>query len=265
MIIIGEKLNSSIPRTMKALENHNEGYIKELIKKQDACGADFLDINTAMCADKELENMLWLIHLVKENCDCGIMLDSTDTQVIAKALPAASTREVIINSTTITSRFDQIIPLAKEYNAAVVGLPIDDEGMPHTLEEKLEKLDKLANKLRENDIADDKIYLDVLVETLATNGKSARDTLEAIRYISKKYPEMNTTCGLSNISFGLPKRGYINTAFLAAAVEAGLKSAIINIASESVQNTLYASLAVAGQDDYCMNYITYIRSQEEEG
>ncbi|MEM1483693.1 dihydropteroate synthase [Oscillospiraceae bacterium PP1C4] len=262
MIIIGEKLNSSIPKTFEAMNAGNEAEIISLIKKQADAGADFLDINTAICGDCELEKLLWVIELVKAHSSCGIMVDSTNTEVVAQAVKAAAGRDLIINSTTIADRFDAVVPLALETGASVIGLPIDDDGMPHSFEEKCRKIDMLVAKLRDAGIPDERIYIDVLIETLATNGDSAKTAIQTIAYVAETYPEVKTTCGLSNVSFGLPKRALINSAFVAAALVAGLSSAIIDPASPAMQAALAAAQVVAGQDDYCMNYITYIRSTE---
>lgn len=261
MIVIGEKLNSSIPKTLEVFNKADEAAVVKLIEMQAQAGASFLDINTAICED-ELDKMLWVIQLVQKHSDCGIMIDSTSPDVIKKAAAAVSNRPLMINSTTITDRFDTVVPLALEQEASIVALPIDD-GMPKTLEEKCEKIDLLVSKLRRAGMADEQIYVDVLIETLATDVESAKTAIGAIDYVIKTYPSVNTTCGLSNISFGLPKRALINTAFVSAALVAGLSSAILDPSSPSMRAALAAGQVVAGQDDYCMNYINYIRETEE--
>lgn len=262
MILIGEKLNSSIPKTLEAFESLDERAVVSLINKQSAAGADYLDINTAICENSELERMLWVIDLVKKNSQCGIMIDSTDPDVVAHAVDAAKGRELIINSITLTDRFEELLPIVQKSGASVVGLPIDDD-MPHSFAEKCDKIDRLIAKLRESGVSDERIYIDVLVETLATDASNAKSAIDAAAYLAQNYPDVKSTCGLSNISFGLPRRAFINSAFLSAAVYAGLSSAILDPSSPSLQSALAAARAVAGQDDYCMDYITYVRSMEE--
>ena len=191
MILIGEKLNSSIPRAQQAFEARDAQTVTELIRTQAAAGASFLDVNTAVCAASEQAAMLWTIGLIRENCDCGIMIDTADPKVMAAAVQAAGDCPLILNSATITDRFDAVTALAKESGAAVVGLPIDDD-MPHSLEEKCQKLDFLIEKLRAAGIQDDRIYADVLVETLATDGGSAKSALGAIAYMAENYPDVKT-------------------------------------------------------------------------
>ncbi len=262
MILIGEKLNSSIPKTLEAFQQRDQAAVCALIERQQEAGAEYLDINAAICGEDELEVLTWVIGLVKAYSDCKIMIDTSDPEVMAKAAEAAKDRELIFNSTTLDERFTEVTALAKQYHAGVVALPISQEGMPHTLEEKCSNIDRLVEKLRSAGIPDEKMYVDVLIETLATNSESAKIAIGAIRHVAEKYPQVHTTCGLSNISFGLPKRGMINSAFLSAARMAGLSSAILDPSNPQMRDTLAASAVVAGEDDYCMEYITYIRSQE---
>lgn len=261
MILIGEKLNSSIPKTLEAFSAHDEATVVELIRRQEDAGAEYLDVNTAIHGGEELATMLWVISLVREHSSCGIMIDTADPAVMAQAVQAAAGTPLILNSATLTDRFDEVTGLAHFSSAAVVGLPIDGE-MPHTLEEKCDKLSALVEKLRKAGIPDERIYADVLIETLATDGESAKNAVGAIGFMTQNFPEVKTTCGLSNISFGLPRRALINSAFLSAAIMAGLSSAILDPSNPAMQDALAAAKVVAGQDDYCMDYITHIRGGE---
>lgn len=262
MILIGEKLNSSIPSTLDIFERRDESAVLALIEKQEQAGANFLDVNAAVCAD-ERNTLLWVIGLIKSHSGCGIMIDTADTDVMAEAARAAQDRELILNSATIDERFEAVTALAKETGAALVALPISLDSQSPTLEERCAKIDTLVENLRKAGIPDSRIYLDVLAETLATNGESAKTAIGAAAHVSARYPEIKTTCGLSNISFGLPRRGLINSAFLSAAVFAGLSSAILDPASPSMRDALAAAKVVAGLDDFCMDYITYLRQREE--
>ena len=261
MILIGEKLNSSIPKTMEAFSAHDEAAVIGLIQAQADAGAEYLDVNTAICGGEELAAMLWVVALIREHSSCGIMIDTADPAVMAQAVQAAAGTPLLLNSAPLTDRFDEVTALAHSSGASVVGLPIDGE-MPHTLEEKCEKLAALVEKLRKAGLPDERIYADVLIETLATDGASAKNAVGAVQFMVQNYPDVRTTCGLSNISFGLPRRSLINSAFLSAAMMAGLSSAILDPVSPAMQDALAAAKVVAGQDDYCMDYITHIRGGE---
>ncbi len=258
MIIIGEKLNTSIPKTLEAVQNRDEAALIALIRTQEESGADYQDINTAV-GDDELENMKWLTRLVLENTDGGIMLDSPSPQVIEKVIGMAAGRPVIVNSVTLSERLS-ILPAVRETGAAVVGLPMDEDGIPQTAAGRLENAKRLTDKITNAGIPAEKIFIDVLAESVAVSDQNLMTALSAIPLIGAINPDIKTICGVSNVSFGLPRRININCAFLSAAIAAGLTSAILDITSPSVKTALLASLAAFGRDEYCLEYISYIRS-----
>lgn len=262
MIIIGEKLNSSIPKTLEALKVRDEASIIKMINKQERCGADYLDINTAICGAEELNQLLWLIELVLSNSNCGIMLDSPSPDVIAHALQKVEGRNVIINSVTLTERIDELLPVIRQSGCGVVGLPIDEDGIPNSADKRFYNAQRLLERLGEEGIPSDRIYIDTLAEALAVGSENAKITLDTTRKIRQAQPKVHLTCGLSNISFGLPKRNNINTAFLAMAIYCGLDSAILDITTPAMRTMLASALAVNGEDEYCMEYISYIREEE---
>ena len=263
MIIIGEKLNSSIPSTLKALQNDDKEYIINQIILQTKSGADYLDINTSLCGDNELEKLIWVISLVLKNSSCGIVIDSPNTEVVKNALPLIKDRKIIINSVTVDQRIDELLPVIKEYKTGVIALPIDKNGIPDTAKKRTDNAVKVIEKLKDAGIAQENIYLDVLAETLSTSDSSAVTALETIKGVKALYPEVKTVCGLSNISFGLPKRVYINSAFMSMAIAYGLDSAIMDINSEAMQLALFATKALFGKDEYCIEFITKVRELEE--
>ena len=262
MIIIGEKLNSSIKSTLQALKDGDEAYIVSLIESQAEHGAQYLDVNTAICEEQELEKMLWVIGLIKKHSDCGIMIDSPSPEVVKAALPAADGRPVMINSVTLTQRMQELKDVIRETGAGIVALPIDDAGIPETVESRLKNSELLVEKLTGYGIAEDKIFIDVLAQAVAVGSENAQITLKTLRQFKEKHPNIQTICGLSNISFGLPERIHINCAFLSAAIMDGLDSAILNIDSLGIRDCLNAALAVAGKDEYCIEYLGYIRSKK---
>ncbi|HOV41802.1 MAG TPA: dihydropteroate synthase [Oscillospiraceae bacterium] len=257
MIILGEKLNSSIPSTLEAINSKNDEYIISLCKKQEECGAHYLDINTAL-ADDELEAMLYVLKLAQDNTECGIMLDSPNVEVVKEAIKHIKGRSIIINSITLDERHE-LIDTAKEYDAGLVALPLTEDGIPETPEERLENAKKLVEIVSAKGIEIDKLYIDIIVEALAVNGEAGKRAIETARLIRNEFPEVHLTCGLSNISFGLPKRVNINTAFIPALMCAGVDSAIIDITSERTQDMIAASKALCGIDEYCMEYIERFR------
>jgi len=260
MIIVGEKLNSSIPKTLEALNNRDSAYITDLIKKQADSGADYIDLNTALTGEKEIENMLWLIELVQENSTCGIMIDSPNKDIISNCILKVKNRKLIINSITLDEGYDNLIEIANQNGAGIVCLPLKDKAIPHTADKRFEFAQKLIEKLRYAGIEDKNIYIDVLLEAVATNESAVTTSLRTINLIKENFPEVNTICGLSNVSFGLPRRANLNATFLSMALQNGLTSAILDICCKSVKNSLFAANALIGKDEYCMEYINYNRN-----
>ena len=145
----------------------------------------------------------------------------------------------------------------------VVGLPIPKEGIPHTAEERVRYAGEIIEKFAQNGISQERIFIDVLVEALAVGDNNAVICLETLRLLKETYPNVKTTGGFSNISFGLPKRMVLNTAFLAMAMYQGLDSAIMDPAPDSMRKAYRAINALLGKDEYCMDYIDEIRGVEE--
>jgi len=231
------------------------------MKKQEDAGAEYLDCNTALTDADELQSMLWLVGLAQEHTACGIMLDSPNPDVIAQCLRRIQNRKTIVNSITLDATYDALIETAKQCGAGLVCLPMRGNSIPQTAGERLDRARDLIEKLRRAGIPDENIYLDVLAEAIATNANAARTALETIRLLRESFPAAHTLCGLSNVSFGLPRRAKLNSAFLAMAMHSGLDSVIADITSPHIKDTLHAANALLGQDAYCMEYITYSRGQ----
>ncbi len=261
MIIVGEKLNSSIPKMFELMKAKNTEEIKRIAVEQQEAGANFLDINTAIFREEESGMMEYILGIVLENTDCGIMLDSPSPAVIEKAIQLISDREIIINSITLQDRINELLPVVKNYKSGVVCLPIDNDGIPKTPEKRLENSLKLIKILEEAGIEKNKIFIDVLAEALAVDNEAAKTTIDTIAALRKAHPDVHIICGVSNVSFGLPKRAGINAAFLTAAIYAGLDSGIVDITSEQIQSTIFISEMIAGLDEYCMEYLGWFRSR----
>ena len=263
MIIVGEKLNSSIPKTLQALINRDSEWIVNLVKTQQASGADYLDLNTALTGKNEIDDMLWLMDLVQANSNCGIMIDSPNQDVIASCIQKVEKRKTIINSITLDDKFDALTDIAIQYGAGVVCLPLKGNAIPLTAYERYQNARMLIKKLRDKGIPDENIYVDVLAEAIATNDHAASTALKTIVLVKNGFPEIRTICGLSNVSFGLPDRMKLNSVFLSMAIQNGLDSAILDITSETVKSTLAAANALVGKDEYCINYIDHCRKHKE--
>lgn len=260
MIIIGEKINGFVPRTMQAIEAKDEAYIRGIAKSQTEFGADYLDICAGTAPEIERETMKWLIGLTQDEVDTPLCIDSSDTSVILEMMQLAKRPGVINSVSGETGKCEAILPAIKGTEWKVVALTCDQNGIPTDPEVKFSIAEKLIAQAREYDIPAGNIFIDPLVTTLATTGDSLLSFNEAVRKIKSKYPEVHITSGLSNISFGMPYRKAINMQFLALAMSAGMDSAIMDPTSADMRATLYATDALLGKDDYCMNYLTAFRA-----
>ena len=259
MIIIGEKLNSSIPAAQKAFEAGDAAYIREMARRQTECGADYLDLNAGVFQD-EAEKLLWAIGEIRSVCSTPLVLDSTNPQALEAVLKQQTFDKLIINSITLEpARFDGMLPLVQKTGAGVIALPMDETGIPKDAETRVKNAEKLIARLTENGIAQERIYIDLIVETLSVESGAAKEALQAARQLRAAYPAVHLVGGLSNVSYGLPKRKYINAAFLMAALAAGLDAGILDITNPETKMALAASELVLGNDEFCMNYLTSYR------
>lgn len=260
MILIGEKLNSSVPSALEAMNDAGDENLIKIVKRQARGGANYIDVNTALTGERETENMKRVISIVLENCKKGIVLDSPDPNVITGCIGEAAGRPVIINSVSGDPRFDGVIEAAREYGAGLICLPMRGKQIPAEAGERARNAGELIEKLRGQGIADKQIYIDLLTESAATNGEAVKAASQTLRLIKREYPSVRTVCGLSNVSFGLPRRAALNAAFLTILLRDRLDAAILDVNSEPVMTALRASEALLGRDEYCMKYISYIRS-----
>jgi len=260
MIIIGEKINSSIKNVNEAVLTENESVIKEIVNKQIEYGADYLDINCGTFVDNESKKMKWLIKIIKEVTGVPLCIDSPNPLVVKEGLELLNTSNVIINSITAEKeRWELFQPLVTEYNTSVIALCMDDNGIPDNSEARMKIAFSIADKFSTKGVSPDRIFFDPMVKPISTNSQNAIITLETIRNIRKEIPEVHIACGLSNISYGLPVRKLLNQAFLVSAIFAGLDTAIVNPIDKKLMSLVFASETLAGRDDYCMEFITKYR------
>ena len=259
MIIIGEKLNSSIPSAYQAFETGNNEYIVEMASKQISCGADYLDVNGGVFPD-EAEKLVWAISSILSSMDANIVIDSMNPKSIAYVLENVKLKKAIINSITLEdTRLDGILPLVLKYNTGIIALPIDQDGIPKTIQKRVENAEKLIKLLKEQGVKEQDIYIDILVEAASTEWEAPKRALRATGILREKYPNIHLISGISNVSFGLPKRSHLNGAFLSAAITSGIDTAIMDITNDDLKMTMYAAMLVNGQDEYCGEYLSAYR------
>ncbi|MFH1996505.1 MAG: dihydropteroate synthase [Candidatus Omnitrophota bacterium] len=261
MVIIGERINSTRKDIQKAIRSKNSSVIVDEAKRQVDHGASVLDVNCAMGLENEHQDLDWTISILNDRFPgIGICIDSPNYRAIEAALKVyKGGGAIFINSITgEDARIDAITPLAVKYNAKVIALTMDERGMPEGVEERAAIAEKILKKTNRHGLKDEALYFDPLVRPLSTEPEQAKALLAAIPAI-KKIGGVKTICGLSNISFGLPKRSVINAAFLAMAIYAGLDAGIVDPTDRGIYATIKSATALIGEDEYCAGYIGSFR------
>lgn len=255
MIIIGEKLNGSIPSVAKAIADKDAELIKERARKQAEAGATFLDVCASVEEDVEVETLKWMIDLVQEVTDTPICVDSPSAKSCVAAIPFCK-RPGLVNSVSLEGdKIDTIFPVIADTDWECVALLCDNDGIPDSVERRMKVFHGIMEKAKEYGIAPSRLHIDPLVVTLSTDETALTVFADCCRQIKAEYPEIHITSGLSNISFGLPVRKNINQAFMVLAMNAGMDSAIVDPTNKNMIGMIYATNALLERDEYCLNYI----------
>ncbi|WP_291464586.1 dihydropteroate synthase [Desulfobacula sp.] len=254
MIVIGEKINGTRQEVAIAIKNRDSGYIRELALSQVKAGANYLDINAGTHPSQEPQDMEWLVEIIQECTDIKLCLDSANSNALLAGIKKANQLPMINSLSGENRRIKSVLPLACEYKTELVVLALDDDGIPKTAQKRLEIIERLIKLTRKSGLLDNRLYIDPLVTTIATDNNSGVTAFETIRKIRNAFPEAHITCGLSNISFGQPCRTIINQAFAAQAIGVGMDSAIIDPLDFGLRNAVYSAELVMGLDIDCLNY-----------
>lgn len=253
--VIGERINPTGKKLLKqALRDNDMDYIlKEGITQKDA-GAHILDVNVGLPEIDEVEMLTRAVYELQSVLPTPLQLDSADADAMERALRIYNGKPMINSTNGKEKSMKEIFPLAKKYGGVVVCLCLDEDGIPETAEGRIAIAEKMINTAKEYGIDKKDLVIDALTMTISTDTQNAVETLKAVDYI-KNTLGVNTVLGVSNISFGLPNREAINTAFYTLALNSGLSGGIINPKSQSMMNAYYSYKALAGLDENCTEYI----------
>lgn len=254
--VIGERINPTGKKLLKqALRDNDMDYIlKEGISQKDA-GAHILDVNVGLPEIDEVQMLTNAVYELQSVLSTPLQLDSADAVAMEKALRIYNGKPMINSVNGKEKSMKEIFPLAKKYGGVVVCLCLDENGIPSTAEGRIAIAERIIKMAEEYGIDKKDLVVDALTMTISTDNQNAVETLKAVSYI-KNVLGVNTVLGVSNISFGLPNREAINTAFYTLALNAGLSAGIINPKSQSMMNAYYSYNALAGLDDNCTQYIS---------
>jgi len=264
--VVGERIN---PTGKKALQAQlREGSFEKVIQfaeEQDACGAKVLDINMGMSGIDEKASMLRALEEVSSVTNLPLSLDSSYVEVLEAALRNYPGRALVNSVSLETEKFEKLLPIVAKYGAMFILLPLSDAGLPKDIEEKKEIIHKIYDRALSLGMCKEDIVVDGLVATVGANPKAALETLETIRYCKEN--GFATICGLSNISFAMPERSFVNTAFLTLAIQAGLTMAIANPSQELLMSCALAADLLLNKEEAALRYIEYaggVRERREE-
>ena len=254
-MVVGERINPTGKKALQAeLREGNLDMVLQFAQEQKDNGANILDINVGMNGIDEKEMMLKVVNELTLASDLPLCIDSSHIPVIEAALRIYPGRALINSISLETEKFEKLIPIAKKYGAMFILLPLSDEGLPKNIEEKKEIIQIILNEAKSQGFTEKDIVVDGLVNTVGANKRAALETLETIRYC-KNDLGIATICGLSNISFGLPERIFVNSTFLALAIREGLTMAIANPSQSLLMNVACATDLLMNKEEADVNYI----------
>ena len=254
-IVIGERINPTGKKLLKqALREKDFEYILKEGLKQKEAGAHILDVNVGLPEIDETQMLTKAVYELQSVLSLPLQLDSSDAAALESAMRIYNGKPLINSVNGKEESMKAVFPLVKKYGGAVVCLCLDESGIPEDSWGRIKIAQKIINTAREYGIYKKDLIIDALTLTISTDNNNAVETLKVVDYV-KNTLGVNTVLGVSNISFGLPNREAINTAFYTQALSAGLSAGIINPLSQSMMNAYYAHNALVGLDDNCTEYI----------
>ncbi|WP_066635171.1 dihydropteroate synthase [Desulfolucanica intricata] len=261
-VFIGERINPTGKKKLaEALKSGDyEKIIRREAREQVAAGADILDVNVGAGGVDEVALLPEVLKMVMDEVDVPLCIDSGNPYAIEAALKVYKGKPLINSVKGEESSLQKVLPLVKEYGAAVIALTLDDNGIPKDVDSRMKVVDKIIERCVKIGIPVEDIIVDCLALSVGVDNNAGLVTLETIKKVNEKYG-VNITLGASNISFSLPGREVINNAFLPIAVAAGLTCPIVDVAK--VRKSIMATDLILGRDKFAMRYIKYFRQNKD--
>ena len=255
MIIVGERINTSRPRVTEVVGKRDALSIIALARAQVRAGADFIDVNAGTFLEHEADYLCWMVKTIQSELDVPLCLGSSNARVLSEAVKVHK-GEPMINAISLEKeRFRSLLPVITGRPCHVIGSCVAEPSIPVPLEERVRAGSELISALTREGIPLEKIYVDPTVQPVAMDAGMGHATLGTIRKIRSDFPEINTICGISNVSFGLPARPFINRHFLTLMMAEGLSAAILDPTDRQLMATLLAVEALLGRADGCKTFI----------
>ena len=262
MIIVGELINASRKSVREIMKSRTPPGSPSSRGIKRKAGPTTSTSTPASSWARSLELLKWLVTTVQGAVDVPCCIDSPDPRAIEAAL-AVHKGTAMVNSISLEKdRFEKLLPVVAASKSKVVALCMSDEGMPETANHRMAIADKLINGLVKSGVPLENIYVDPLVQPVSTNNVFGVEFLQAVERITQTFKGVHTMCGLSNISFGLPERKFINQTFMGMAIARGLDGAIVNPLDKRMMGYITTAEMLMGKDPYCMSYLKAYRANQ---
>jgi len=259
MLIVGELVNATRKAVARAIEARDRATIVELARDQAAAGVDYIDVNAGIFGAREGEYLSWLVQCVQEAVDLPCCIDSPNPSAVEAALQVHQGPALVNSLSLEKKRCDGMLRVLAGTEHRVVALCMSDAGMPRTAEDRFSVSEKLMEILTAAGVPLESVYVDLLVQPVATDHTVGLEFLKAVERVMTAFPGVHTICGLSNVSYGLPRRRLLNRTFLIMAIARSLDAAIVNPLDRTTMSALLAARSLAGRDEFCMDYIQAFR------
>ncbi|MBR5521532.1 MAG: homocysteine S-methyltransferase family protein [Oscillospiraceae bacterium] len=261
--IIGERINPTGKALFKkALETGDMDYIARQAVEQMNAGAHILDVNVGHLGIDEKEMMIQVVKKIQSVCNLPLQIDSSSPEVIEAGLRVCNGKAIVNSVNGEKEKLDAILPLAKKYGAAVLGLALDENGIPDTAQQRVDIARRILDAAIEYDIRKEDVFIDCLTLASSAQQEGAMETLKAVEMVTKELG-LKTTLGVSNISFGMPERQLMNSAFMTMAMYRGLSMPIINPNSTAMTDAVFAFNRISGYDTGGKEYISRFAGRKE--
>ena len=261
--IIGELINTTRTKIEDAVANHDEDYIKYVTLAQIEAGASWVDVNGGARPGREAEDMNWLLDVVQEvSGDTPLSLDSSSPEILQMAYKKSRVKPMINSISLESARWEGLASYLPGKDCDILALCMDDTGLPKTLDQTLERASRLVAGLQDLGFTNNAIYIDPLIQPISTDISKGKLAMDAVWRIRDGFPGVHTCCGLSNISYGLPKRKTINRYFISMMVAHGLDSAILNPLDQRMMAAVWTSQMLAGKDRFCRTFLSAVRADK---
>lgn len=260
--VIGERINTTLKKVQAAVADRNADYIKDDVKKQTAAGATYIDVNAGARIGHEEADMRWLLEVVQTATDLPLTLDSPDPAILEMAYGLVEKKPMINSISLEKDRFDPMMKYLKGKECRIIALCMDDSGMPKTAKDIVDRAKELVAELEGIGFVRDDIFIDPLIQPMSVDISNGQMSMEAIATIMQELKGVHTTGGLSNISYGLPQRKIINRCFLSMMMAHGFDSAIMDPLDSDIMALMNTADMLAGNDNFCMNYIKGVRANK---